>query len=97
MSQHSTHSTTQQQQQRHDDTAWLHTGSSVSGNGYGYSIYRDRADRYGMHAVHLSFGRGTHTALVPTTSFTAASQLGERFCDAWRAWQRTQARAEGGQ
>ena len=64
------------------------TGTSVSGDGYGYSILKS-PDRT-HYAVRLAMTN--HVAIIPVDDYDAAHTLGRRFCDCWHAWRTVQRR-----
>lgn len=69
---------------------WVFTGSSVSGCGYGYRIFRDDAALGIRHAVQLAFEG--HRMMVSVETYSAAHELGQAFCHACRQWQVVQNR-----
>jgi hypothetical protein len=56
---------------------WINTGSSVSGDGYGYAILRSSYSNDATFAVRLRLD--TRAAIVPVESYTAAHELGRMF------------------
>jgi hypothetical protein len=70
---------------------WTPNGTRVSGNGYGFSLYRDAIGS--RFAVKLTLGSEfvdmrfpTLGALVPCGTFNDAYNLGSRFCHAMHMW-----------
>lgn len=70
---------------------WRFIGTSVSGNGYGYSIYRDDSALGIRHAVRLAIG-SVGAYMVEAPSYTGAVDIGQRFCHAWHMWNVVKAR-----
>jgi hypothetical protein len=77
--------------------AYKHTGSSVSGDGYAFAIYRDQdAPVYSGYAVRLVIHDAgdmhpffsPHSVIIPADTFMDAHNQGERFAHCWRAWRR---------
>jgi hypothetical protein len=56
----------------------IYTGSSVSGIGYGYSVFRDDSALGMLHAVRVSLdGR---SMIVSAHSYIEAVEIGQAFC-----------------
>ena len=66
---------------------WIFTGSSVSGDGYGYAILRSED---GSYAVRLRFHQ--RAEIVPVSSYADCHNLGQAFCNVCRMWRNVQAR-----
>lgn len=68
----------------------IYTGSSVSGNGYGYSIFRDTFAPNARFFVRIRLAE--HTCTIPADDYVHAHEVGQSFNHACRQWQVVQAR-----
>lgn len=86
----------------HGWPGWTHSGSSVSGCGYGFDIYRQNDASNGrVYGVRYRLALGQfysclmpaiQTPIIEAGSFDQAYMMGERFAHAMRQWQVVQNR-----